>query len=265
MVVDLNRHWLRKARCRNQGSDLFFPDHTPIAQAPSSKSARKQPAPSSAVRKQWEEAKEVCIECPVMVQCGRDFLGEIEGVWGGLDPLERVALRDERTAMVYSLPPGPQRRQWTSLAYRLANSPRCGVKEAERILGLAPGTVSVLVKEFGDELKTQAARAADGGKVVDLPLPDVEWPASPPATGDGWVHRRGTVVHAYYLGETEDGAWLYMKGPISGKEDSLSWFRARDVQLTSNVGRTVKHRVGETSRIYGTTISPKYGAATKAG
>lgn len=253
MIVDLERCWIAKARCRENGTDLFFPDHSPFAKTD----------PSKAVRKQWEAAKEVCIECPVMVQCGRDSLGEPEGVWGGYDPLERAALRRRRTAMVNDLPAGPERRAHAALAHRLANTPKYGLKEAARILGLSPSLVQVLATEREAELKALADRRAARGAVEVVNLPERRWPSVPPTRGDGWVRHASGVARAYYLGETDDGEWLFMKATLS-KEDSRSWFRKRDVQLTREVPPHHMTRVGKTSRIYGTTISADY-AADRAG
>lgn len=256
MIVDLERKWLKRAKCKETNTDLFFADHAEIG---------KGFKPSKLVAEQWEEAKEVCIECPVMVECMRDAIGEPLGVWGGLDPVERRDLRAKRSLSVQRLPQGSaQRRQYAALAHRLANTPRYGNREAARIMGLSLSLVGVLVAEHQKVIDAAEAARKAKAKVVDLPLPDAPWPKSPPSKGDGWIRRRGDVSHAYYLGETEDGAWFYMKSPISGREDSLSWFKRRDVQLTRDMPRVVKHRVGEQSRIYGTTISPKRPAA-KAG
>lgn len=258
MIVDLEKKWLPQARCRGVENDLFFPDHGVDVY-------KSGPTPS--VAKHWERAKDFCLDCPVMLQCGRDFLGEIEGVYGGYDPIERRRLRLAHSTTVNDLPPGPRRREYARLAYQLRSNPRYKKGDVERLMGLREGTVNSLVEDHTAYLEAQQRariprriRRATGRTATPI-----DWPSGPPESADAWVHYHGTVIHAHYLGETEDGAWLYMKGPISGKEDSMSWFRKKDVKLTRKVSRTVRRRVGETSRIYGTTISPRHGAATKAG
>lgn len=259
MIVDLEKKWLNKARCRGLGTDLFFVDH--------GTEVFRGGAPTKQVRDSWEKAKLFCLDCPVMVQCLRDSLGEPEGVWGGTDPQERRKMREKNAHNVRHLKPGPLRREYARLAHRLLSHPRYTKSDVARILGITYGVVEYLADEHAAVLKAQQATQKRSRKPVApqvLEIPRVIWPRSK-SPADGWIHRRGDVVHAYYLGETEDGEWLFMKGPISGKEDSMSWFRKRDVKLTRDVGRTIKERVGEQSRIYGTTISPRFGASTQAG
>lgn len=257
MIVDLERQWVSKAHCKGSGNDLFFADIN------LQKGLKTHP--TKKVRAQWEAAKEVCIECPVMFACLRDSLGEVDGVWGGTDPLERMALRGKHSSEVRNLPHGPKRREYARLAHQLANTPRYGNREAQRIMGLALSLVGELVEEHEAVLEArQKAAQARLAKVVDLPLPEAEWPDAPPVDGDAWVLREGAVSRAYYLGETEDGEWFFMKALLA-RDESLSWFKKRDVRLMREVGRKVMHRVGETSRIYGTTISPRRSDRAKAG
>ena len=67
--------WHSKALCAEIGSDLWFADSTHTAEN--------------------KRAKQMCFECPVRVECLEDALrGNIQfGVWGGLTPLERRALK----------------------------------------------------------------------------------------------------------------------------------------------------------------------------
>lgn len=264
MIVDLEKKWLPRAKCREFGNDLFFTDHGVDL-------FRHRGKPSKQVVAKWERAKDICYDCPVMLQCARDFLGEVEGVWGGWDPLERRAERLKHSERVADLPPGPERREYARLAYFLRKHPRYRKGDTERIMGLREGTINTLVKDHEAVLAAQKAaeerrraKAAEA-TVTEIKRPKIRWPGKSPEGADGWVHHHGNVVRAYYLGETEDGQWMFMKAPLSDREDSMSWFRKRDVRLTRTVVRTVRRRVGETSRIYGTVISPHRGAATKAG
>lgn len=257
MIVDLEKKWLPRAKCKDMGDDAFFADHSP----------QMKGGPSKAVLRQWEEAKEICIECPVMIECGRDFMGETEGVWGGYDPLERAKLRAREALRIRNMKPGPEKAAYARLAWHLCRTPRYGARETSRIMGLPLGTISYLSDLHSAYLAAEEAevrRKAAKVQTVELPPAEIAWPDTHPAVGDGWVRHFTGVVHGYYLGETEDGEWFFMKAPLSN-EDSMSWFRKRDVKLTRKVTPAVKRRVGKTSRIYGTTISPKYAHADKAG
>lgn len=68
-------HWHSKALCVEIPGDLWFADSTHTAEN--------------------KRAKQICKECPVRVECLEDALkGNIQfGVWGGLTPLERRALK----------------------------------------------------------------------------------------------------------------------------------------------------------------------------
>jgi hypothetical protein len=256
VIVDLERKWVKNAACKGMADDLFFTDHSVNVMTT---------GPTKKVAASWERAKKICGPCPVKYACLRDSLGEIEGVFGGADPLERAEVRRLLTDRVRNME-GPRRREYEALAHRLANTPHYGRKEAARIMGLSLSLVNQLVSAHEKALEAlRAQREARRQKVVDLPLPEREWPAQAPVKGDGWVRSSAGVVHGYYVGETEDGEWIFMKGPVSGREDSMSWYRKRDVHLTRSLPRVVKNRVGKQSRIYGTTISPQHGAATKAG
>ncbi len=76
--------WRRRAACRMTGSDLFFPvgerDEAAVAQTAA--------------------AKQVCARCRVRLHCLTYALvaNPEDGIWGGLSPSERRALRRARRA-----------------------------------------------------------------------------------------------------------------------------------------------------------------------
>ena len=75
--------WMEKAICKNKGS-LFFP---PLSERPQARKRRET------------EAKLICAQCPVKIEC-RDYArssGEY-GVWGGESEIDREKLG-------YALPP----------------------------------------------------------------------------------------------------------------------------------------------------------------
>lgn len=105
MIVDLTRSWIRDARCQGMNSDLFFADH----------GYNTLETPSARVRAEWDKAKRVCRQCPVVEACARDSLGELEGVWGGLDPAERKRIRRERTENVLAAGEGPEKDEFIAM------------------------------------------------------------------------------------------------------------------------------------------------------
>ncbi len=216
---------------------------------------------SKKTRAQWDRAQDFCFGCPVMIECGRDFLGEPEGVFGGLDPIERHRLVFEHSQRVSNMEDGPERREYVALAWRLMKTSRVTVQDVQRIMGLRQSTVYHL-----NELHVkavEAAKAAERAQEVTKKPPQAPsepklpaWPDRPPQEGDGWVRYGRTVVRGYYLGETRNGAWFHMKTPLS-KEYSMAWFKADDVRLTRKLPRQIQERVGGPSRIYGTPISAR--------
>ncbi|MFC4536946.1 WhiB family transcriptional regulator [Sphaerisporangium dianthi] len=68
--------WLRRAACRGEDPELFFPI------------SAKGPGHA-----QHERAKAVCRRCPVQSSCLEYALrtGQEHGIWGGADPDERRA------------------------------------------------------------------------------------------------------------------------------------------------------------------------------
>lgn len=77
-MTDSEHTWYRRAACYGVPTDLFFPDS-------SQPDAERQ-----------EQAKALCAACPVKEACLAAGMGEKYGIWGGLTPLERRALRRRR-------------------------------------------------------------------------------------------------------------------------------------------------------------------------
>ena len=70
--------WRTTARCRTEDPELFFPVGT-----------------SGPALVQAHEAKQVCMQCPVITECLTWALetGQDAGVWGGLTEEERRAMK----------------------------------------------------------------------------------------------------------------------------------------------------------------------------
>lgn len=130
--------------------ELFFTDHGP--------NAIYGDGPKSATRRAWEKAKQICVNCPVMRECARDALGEVEGVWGGLDPGQRLQLRREHGVKIRGLK-GPLKREYAELAHKLRNDTKLTVQDAARIIGVSLSTLAYLVDWYEDDVAKRTARA----------------------------------------------------------------------------------------------------------
>ena len=73
------KHWSDQANCKGMDTDIFFPEVFGDQQ-------------NGLI---WAQAKAVCAECPVRMDCLKSELaheavsGRRNGVWGGLTPKER--------------------------------------------------------------------------------------------------------------------------------------------------------------------------------
>lgn len=70
--------WVTEAACREVGTEMFFPDE---GGSPQSGGAT------------YRQAAQVCAHCPVWRECRLMGLAEGYGLWGGLSPLKRQAIR----------------------------------------------------------------------------------------------------------------------------------------------------------------------------
>lgn len=257
MIVDLNKRWMdeNNMACVTKEPEMFFID---ISTGTLANPGRK-------IQAKWDRAKAVCATCPVMQECARDNLGEVEGVWGGLDPTQRVELRVRHANNVRRLT-GALKVEYAKLAHDLRQKSRYSYAEIGRIMGLPYPTTQYLeewyfgwLAENPEPVKTKPGKVTD----VELPLADVleiklEFPENPPASGaDAWIKYGRRVVHGNYLGQTEDDAWYYFKIKLLGPEYSVCWIKAEDVKLCRDVTRNVLKRVGNGSRIYGSTSKSK--------
>lgn len=73
-----DRDWRDRAACRDEDPELFFPTGT-----------------TGPALQQIDAAKAICARCPVLSECLAFALetGQDYGIWGGLTPEERRALR----------------------------------------------------------------------------------------------------------------------------------------------------------------------------
>lgn len=233
-------------------SDKFFTDH----------SVHSLQRPTGTLQAAWDRMKIVCGDCPVKRQCARDFLGETEGIYGGMDPAQRHAIRKVHDVHVRTLE-GPLKEEYAALAWRLNKEHGYPSTSVARIMGLGLTAAQYLVQWHEEFLRKEGEAKPIPPltvEVVEKRLP-VAFPLRSPGDRDAWVRYGLRVVAGYYLGQTEDDAWFFMKVPLS-REDSCAWFKAQDVQTRRTMPRHVMKRVGNESRIYGTALS-KYSEDVK--
>lgn len=250
MIIDLDRTWVRDAICVGMDPDVFFTDHAP--------NSVYNNRPTKRVLGQWDKAKIICGNCPVRRQCARDHLGEIEGVWGGLDPAQRMILRKEHSVNVRKLT-GPVKAEYAKLAWDLKRA-HLPFHEVARMIGINIKTAQYLYDWHKAEIKAKTQ------KVLELPsVPKVrssvgrgrkDFPKAAPANGEGWV-RVGSDTRfapAHYRGQTPEGDWFLMRVHL-GSESSICWVKSYDVALRREVVPVIKLRVKKESKFYGTSIS----------
>lgn len=242
MVAEHRKAWRDRAACIGEDPEIFFHDVGP--------GALKNPGPRAEAA--WLKAKRICWRCPVMEECARANLGEIEGVWGGLDPAQRNTLRRLRSQNVRALR-GARKLEVARMAWELRQT--MSAPDAARVMGVSPTTMlhlqEVYEEQLGGSVETEVPQVAE----VEPAEPAVRtFPDRAPREGDGWIWHDRRVVNAHYLGQTADDEWLYMRAHFHGQA-SDGWYKASDVKLTREVARNVRERAGEWSRIYGTRAS----------
>lgn len=233
-------------------------------------------SPSHIAWKAWEQAKEICIECPVFVTCRENSWGQQTGVVGGTDQYERYLYRrrlanelrvmpaEERAALAAKLSRryGHGLREtmmqitistgYSPLAVRTlleehdratnARKPAEPVKrrmgpldadELERIRSMASKDEAprMMATTLGRSLATVVAALAE----LDVVSPERVWPKGPPPKSDAWVWHHGLARTAHYLGQTDDGMWMYMSLRGLNKSPTRKWFPKDSVDLRSQV------------------------------
>lgn len=260
MIVDLEQKWRQEVAlpCATQDPELFFTDH----------GTENLLHPSRKIQAAWDKAKAVCETCPVKRQCARDNLGETDGVVGGLDPAQRVALRKTHDQNVRRLS-GPLKVEYATLAHMLRRERKLPFADIGRTMGLPGTTTQYLVdwyekwKERNEQRSAEAAPVAEEASVTPI---KIAFPDKAPADGDTWVRYDRRVLRGYYLGQTEDDAWVSVKTKLLASEYSVCWFKADDVKIAKPVTRTVLVRSGSSgSRIYGSKYTSSDRQRAEAG
>jgi hypothetical protein len=234
MLYDPLRRYLKDAACTDPADrKLFF--------APCSSVRRK---PSDKTQEAWDRAKEICGLCPVMHQCRRDTLGEAEGVWGGLDPFQRWKIRQALTKAVRRWP-RDRRLRWGEELHRLRTGGTV-FREIQKMTGIPESPAMYLIREWERHLRDLESR--EPAQVVELKPVELEPGAAgrkPPfPETDGrrhlWARSSGIVRDCWYVGQTEDNAWIFVLIDGRGRRySSRKWIRAEDVRIYRSQAVTV--------------------------
>ncbi|MFF9088425.1 WhiB family transcriptional regulator [Streptomyces sp. NPDC014991] len=226
MLYDPERKYLKHAICKGpRDHEIFFAEVSAINREPPKE-----------VQKAWDRAKVKCGYCPVKAQCRRDTLGEAYGVWGGLDPFERWRVRQALAAAVKRWP-RERRLRWGEELHRLRTGGTV-FREIQRMTGIPETPAMYLIREWERHLAEMAAQ--EPAPVVELKPLELEPGAAdskPPfPETDGrrhlWARSNGIVRDCWYVGQTEDGLWVFVLIDGRGRRySSRKWIRAEDVRI----------------------------------
>lgn len=188
-------------------------------------------APSATTLERWEQAKEVCIECPIFLQCREASWGQEYGVFGGTDQYERYLYRRKLQRHLARKTDGER----TALAAYFHARHAGGLGDTPELLGRLTGyshlAIRAMISERAAALDEQRKRAAaktapEGADWADRPA----FPAEPPSHGDGWVWHFGRAHKGHYVAETADGAYVRMKVKPAMAQ-TTKWLPASHVDL----------------------------------
>lgn len=204
-------------------------------------------APSKISLRQWDKAKEVCIECPVFVSCRASHWGEPQGVWGGTDQHERYVYRQKLRKRLHTMDDAERQALAASLRHR-SGGPTAPDAEALALqTGYSVAAIRVLVQEHENRVAVarlaRRAAATEAMEAVSGPVPAEErpvWPVGAPEGGDGWVWRDKRVLEGYYVAESADGRWLRMKLREQPMRPIIRWFEKDHVDLHREVEPVVE-------------------------
>lgn len=210
---------------------FFFPGPQNLALAPGSKAQRA-----------WDAAKEVCIECPVFLECRSSNLGQEYGVFGGLDEHERHLLRRQATRALARADAEERAALAAYFHTRYADGLGDSPGQMARATGYSKSAVTTLIEEHQALLEQRAPKAPEVARWKRAEEVIV-WPKAGPPKKDGWVWYRDRAHGAHYVGETEDGEFFLMKvKPLTAQ--TTKWFPKSHVDLRSTVRREVRVWVG---------------------
>lgn len=254
MTIDWDQAMCRRMSKKVVSRLFFFGPSTPYA----------KPAPS--VQEVWDRAKEVCLSCPLLGPCEAGSKGEEFGVWGGRDQYERYLYRrkvsrrlakmteeekDVIAAELHGMTTGPLGRRPVDISRRTGYAVTTVKKLLDRhdkvtkaVVPAGPGRLTpdeeralLSMAKAGASVQRMASTLGRGRETIakglvrlDLYTPaPPEFPSAPPP-GHAWVWHNGIARSAHYIGQTADGAHLFMSLRVN-KWPAQIWLPADHVQL----------------------------------
>lgn len=196
-------------------------------------------APAAAAREAWDEAKEVCIECPVFLLCREHCWGQEFGVVGGTDEHERHLYRRRLAAELSKKDDKERAKLAAHFHARHAGGLGDSVKTMARSTGYSGLAVRALVDEHQALLEQREPKPRPV-RAVEAPTVEVpEFPAAPPPRADGWVWYRGRAHRGHYVAETADGVYVRMKIKPTAAQ-TTKWFPAQCVDLRTPIAPVIQ-------------------------
>lgn len=128
--------------------------------------------PTQSVQEAWDVAKDMCLDCPVFVQCLEGHMGWEFGVWAGTDQYERYK---KRRALSKALLAGPWegRKEIAARVHRMRQGAYAlSHPQIAREVGLTAPAVKKLVEEY--EVFLGAAKKEEPVKSAYITPPERE-------------------------------------------------------------------------------------------
>lgn len=201
------------------------------------------PSPTSLER--WKEAEEVCIECPIFLQCREANWGQDFGVYGGTNQYERYLYRRKLQRHLARKTEGER----AALAAYFHARHAGGLGDSPELMGRLTGyshlTIKLMIAEHEAVLDVQREQRQGEAPVRD----PADWedapafPAEAPSHGDGWVWYFGQAHKGHYMAETADGAYVRMKIKASLAQ-TTKWLPASHVDLRKAVVPVIQSWIG---------------------
>lgn len=200
-------------------------------------------APKGAAKEAWEEAKEVCIECPVFLRCRAQCWGQEHGVVGGTDEHERYLYRRRLTRELAVKAADERAKLAEHFHTRYAGGLGDAPELIARTTGYSGPSIRAMIQEHQDLLDAKREQrsgvARDVADWEDVPV----FPAGSPQHGDGWVWYFGQALKGHYMAETADGAFVHMKFKTH-RAQTTKWLPASHVDLRTRVVPVVQDWAG---------------------
>lgn len=197
--------------------------------------------PGDAALAAWEQAKEICIECPIFLMCRENSWGQEFGVVGGTDQHERHLHRRRLTRLLALKNEADRAAMAAFFHARHAG----GLGDSPDVIARSTGYSSLMVKlmlsEHDDLLNGQRERRSEAaiGPALERWEDVPKFPKASPPKADGWCWYFGRAYAGHYVAHTDDGAYLLMKIKPA-RAQTTKWLPVGHVDLRSTITPVVQ-------------------------